>query len=566
MSITKAPRPSSSLLQLACALALAAAGCGPEERGPEDPRSLHQRIINGDKCGESDQPASVAIIVDAKIEALGNELPIRSVLCTGTLIAPDTVLSAAHCVNPTLLTMGLGTVKDETYYVSFTADLGEMALDPFKLLGGQLPDLPDGAVEAGAWLAHPGFKVELLQQFQGGLGNLYDVALIFLKQPVTAVDPAVVITKEEAAQVVRGKEVTISGWGQQTAAPQNPLQPPEPGTIAVKVCAESFINEVGQYEMQIGGDASTSRKCHGDSGGPSFMEVETDHARNERVVGITSHAYDKVADCAVGGIDTRVDAWLDWIDSEMRKACKDKRRPWCEVEGIIPPSYYDPSEPDLGPDGTLLDAGGGGGDTSVETSDDGCGCALARAPRSPSWPPLLLLLPLVAFLQLLRARRSIRRYTDEPLTPELLEALQEALLRSPSSRGICPWEFVLIQDTELLEKLSRCKPHGASFLRDAALGIVVCGDETRSDVWVEDCSIASIVVQLAAHSLGLGSCWIQVRRRPHEDGGSAEAHIQALLDLPPHLRVLSMIAVGHPAQEKEGHPRGSLDWGKIHRR
>jgi nitroreductase len=168
-------------------------------------------------------------------------------------------------------------------------------------------------------------------------------------------------------------------------------------------------------------------------------------------------------------------------------------------------------------------------------------------------------------LQLLRTRRSIRRYTDEPLTPELLDALQEALLRSPSSRSICPWEFVFVQEAGLLEKLSRCKPHGASFLRDAALGIVVCGDESRSDVWVEDCSIASIVAHLAAHSLGLGSCWIQVRKRTHEDGGSAEVYIQALLDLPAQLRVLAIIAVGHPAREKDGHPRDSLDWGKIRR-
>jgi nitroreductase len=169
-------------------------------------------------------------------------------------------------------------------------------------------------------------------------------------------------------------------------------------------------------------------------------------------------------------------------------------------------------------------------------------------------------------LELLRTRRSIRRYTDEPLSPEQIDALQEALLRSPSSRGIRPWEFVFVQDAELLEQLSRCKPHGASFLCGAPLGIVVCGDETRSDVWVEDCSIASIVVQLAAHSLGLGSCWIQVRKREHEDGGSAEAFIQELLELPKHLRVLSVIAVGHRARQLEGHSRDSLEWSKIQKR
>jgi nitroreductase len=169
-------------------------------------------------------------------------------------------------------------------------------------------------------------------------------------------------------------------------------------------------------------------------------------------------------------------------------------------------------------------------------------------------------------LQLLRARRSIRRYTDEPLTPGQIDALKEAVLRSPSSRSIRPWEFVFIRDAELLEQLSRCKPHGATFLGGAPLGIVICGDETRSDVWIEDCSIASIVVQLAAHSLDLGSCWVQVRRREHEGGGSAEAYIQELLQLPAHLRVLSVIAVGHPARQLEGHARDSLEWSKIQER
>ena len=174
--------------------------------------------------------------------------------------------------------------------------------------------------------------------------------------------------------------------------------------------------------------------------------------------------------------------------------------------------------------------------------------------------------PMPDMLDLLRSRRSIRHYTDEPLTKEEVEALQEALLRSPSSRSICPWEFIFVEDRPLLDSLSRCKPHGASFVSRAALGIVICADETRSDVWVEDCSIAAIVVQLAAHSLGLGSCWVQVRKRQHEDGGSAEAHIQELLGLPEHLRVLAVIACGRPDRAPEGHPRESLDWAKITRR
>jgi len=166
---------------------------------------------------------------------------------------------------------------------------------------------------------------------------------------------------------------------------------------------------------------------------------------------------------------------------------------------------------------------------------------------------------------LIRQRRSIRRFTKDPLSPGHLQLLQEALLRAPSSRGTRPWEFLFVDDPGLLAQLAGCKPHGAAFLEEASLGIVVCGDEKKSDVWVEDCAIAAIFAQLAATSLGLGSCWIQVRNRPRTGGESAEEFIRRLLAVPAHLRVASILALGHPAEKKEGHPAASLDFAKIHR-
>ena len=168
-------------------------------------------------------------------------------------------------------------------------------------------------------------------------------------------------------------------------------------------------------------------------------------------------------------------------------------------------------------------------------------------------------------IELLRKRRSRRGYTGEKISRAHQELLEEAVLRSPSSRSIRPWEFVFVDDPDLIEKLSRCKPHGASFLKGAALAIVVCGDETRSDAWVEDCSIASIFAQLAAESLGLGNCWIQIRMRQHESGDPAGTYIQKLLGIPEHVKVESIISVGHPADQPEGHPKDSLDYSKIRR-
>jgi nitroreductase len=166
-------------------------------------------------------------------------------------------------------------------------------------------------------------------------------------------------------------------------------------------------------------------------------------------------------------------------------------------------------------------------------------------------------------IELLRARRSIRQYEDRGIEPEKIDMLKEAVLRSPSSRNIKPWEFIFVDDRDLLAELARSKPHGAAFLENAALGVVVCAYAGKSDTWVEDCSIASIFVQLTAQAIGLGSCWVQIRGRDHADGKPSEEHIRKLLGLPEDLSVESIVSIGYPAKKKAGIPKGALDMSKI---
>jgi nitroreductase len=167
-------------------------------------------------------------------------------------------------------------------------------------------------------------------------------------------------------------------------------------------------------------------------------------------------------------------------------------------------------------------------------------------------------------IELLRTRRSIRKYQKRSLDTETIELLKESILRSPSSRGIDPWEFIFIDDRSLIQHLSKAKTSGSDFLKDAVLAVVVTGDEKKSDVWIEDCSIASIVVQLAAHSLGLGSCWIQIRNRNHNDTISSERYIQNLFRIPEHIKVLSVIGIGFPDELKTLIPQEKLKFSKIH--
>ena len=168
------------------------------------------------------------------------------------------------------------------------------------------------------------------------------------------------------------------------------------------------------------------------------------------------------------------------------------------------------------------------------------------------------------FLSLIQKRRSIRKYLKKPVEAEKIDALIEAALRSPSSRGFDPWEFVVVTDKTLLEKLSKAKPHGASFLKNAPLGIVVCADPEKCDVWVEDASIASIFIHLAAESMGLGSCWIQIRKRMHDQTITAQAYIRSLLNIPKNLNVESIVAIGHPDEKKPPHRKEDLQYKKVH--
>lgn len=168
-------------------------------------------------------------------------------------------------------------------------------------------------------------------------------------------------------------------------------------------------------------------------------------------------------------------------------------------------------------------------------------------------------------LSLLQRRRSIRQFQPQPVDAEKVQILAEALLRAPSSRGRNPWEFVVVDDLAVIKALAGAKAHGSAYLDGAPLAVVLCGDPQQSDVWIEDCSIAAIILQLTAESLGLASCWAQMRLRLNRDGRTAEDYLRPHIALPERLRVLAIVGIGYPAESKSGHERESLEWGKLHR-
>lgn len=168
------------------------------------------------------------------------------------------------------------------------------------------------------------------------------------------------------------------------------------------------------------------------------------------------------------------------------------------------------------------------------------------------------------FFDLIKARRSTRKFLDKPIPSELKEQLLKGVLMSPASKRSNPWSFIVIEDKEQLQKLSECKPQGSKLISGAAMAMVVLADPEKSDVWVEDTSIASIYLQLGAEELGLGSCWVQVRKRDHSDDESAEEYIKTLLNIPENMKVESVIAFGFKEKENKPFDESKLLKERIH--
>ncbi len=337
-------------------------------------------IINGAPAIEGEWPQTGGLVVGGAASVSGfGSVEGRMLMCSSTLIAPDVVLTAAHCIDVEGL---LDAAAVQGYTVENLENLEivwsrEGDLSRYELgasLSGAIPDWPADAAFATDWVAHEGFDLFTLQV---GLAENDDIGLIFLDRALD-VPFAILPTADEAAEIAEGDDVVIVGWGQQQ---QDAL----PGTVGTKQVADSYIAAIADYEFKVGEMFSDGRKCHGDSGGPSFrMYPDTTSSEKHRLIGVTSHAWDATTDCRMtGGVDTRVDYYLDWIDQAMRDACADGTRAWCEEPGILPPPDADGVFPwEL--DDALADAG-------EDAEGKGCGCAGVPG-ASLGWLPLLGLL------------------------------------------------------------------------------------------------------------------------------------------------------------------------------
>lgn len=170
----------------------------------------------------------------------------------------------------------------------------------------------------------------------------------------------------------------------------------------------------------------------------------------------------------------------------------------------------------------------------------------------------------MSFKELAINRRSHRKFQDRAVEKEKIDSILQTVLMAPAGKRANEWKFYVVTDKSLSEKLSGCKPVGALFVKEAPLNIVVTADTSKSDVWVEDCSIAAIYLQLAAEDMGLGSCWSQVRLRPScTEGITAEEYVKNLLQLPEETGVECIISIGYAADERKPYDLEKLPYDKI---
>ena len=168
------------------------------------------------------------------------------------------------------------------------------------------------------------------------------------------------------------------------------------------------------------------------------------------------------------------------------------------------------------------------------------------------------------FYDLVAKRRSHRTFAEGDLDSEQVQAILRAALMSPTSRNNRQWQFIVVDDRVDLQKLSDAKEQGASFVRDAALAVVVVGCPDRNDCWVEDGSIAAYAMQLQAEDLNLASCWVQIRGRRLSDGTKASDVVRGILGIPEDHEVLCIIAFGKKQKSVPPHDEDSLLWENVH--
>ena len=156
------------------------------------------------------------------------------------------------------------------------------------------------------------------------------------------------------------------------------------------------------------------------------------------------------------------------------------------------------------------------------------------------------------FLEVIEKRHSVRKYSDKPVDKEILDAIIRVAQTAPSSRNSKSSAFMIVEDKDTLNALSQMRDYGSGLLAGAQAAIVVMGDETKTDLWVDNCAISATFIQLAVTAMDLVSCWVHCNGRPckrnEPDGAKAPDYVRELLGLKDGMNPYCVIAIGYPEE------------------
>lgn len=343
------------------ALLLVLAGCtGPLADPRSEPHGATRAIVNGEVCAGADAVCAPTGAILTRGEVNGSER--AGMVCSGVLIAPDVVLTAGHCTEIATSFYG-GQGQGIENYFTLAGDV--------QVFGRSTSNPPAPSRRIAHLIAHPDYDRANFALFPVGLARLADLGLGLLAEGYDDVAPAMLPGGELGAALAPGLDVDIVGYGRTAADASD----------GVKLRAASFVNELNDTELQVGDVLPTPMTCLGDSGGPTLGEVDDGLLPSQRLLAVTSRAYDASV-CEVGGVATRTDAFRDWIDATLRAACADGlREPARCVDGggLARPQPY-----------TGWDDAG---DSAGAEDAVGCACQVATAQAWPAW----LLLPALAW-------------------------------------------------------------------------------------------------------------------------------------------------------------------------
>ncbi len=255
-------------------------GCGHPEDLPLDSASASSRsaVIGGVPTPAGRYPAAGALVLNQ-----GGQWVF---FCTGTLIAPDAVLTAAHCLHPSML---MGAVPGFT-----------LALDANRATAAEV-------TTGSSAIPHPAFNFE--GGGSSGLGKVNDIGVLLLSKPVLSAGYSLLPTPDESRGLVAGSTVEIVGYGATSSSAT---------TAGIKFSATTKLVQVGEWELFIGRPGDP-QNCNGDSGGPAYVDLGG--VGKPRLVGVVSRGPGDDQSCNVGGIDTRVDPYLPWIHGAATIPC-----------------------------------------------------------------------------------------------------------------------------------------------------------------------------------------------------------------------------------------------------